>query len=108
MLAAARSVLREVRGLPVRAASDRASKAATPVQTSRKAAANAIESDDESDDVSRRDEDDAPHGQRHGQTEFVDAADAIEADEDFEQSGRHLSKAERKRLKKLARMSRAA
>jgi hypothetical protein len=108
MLAAARSVLREVRGLPGRAARDRASTAATPAQTTRKAAANAIESDDETDDVSRCDEDDAPHGQRHGQTEFVDAADTPEADEDFEQSGRHLSKAERKRLKKLARMSRAA
>ena len=48
------------------------------------------------------------HGQRHGQTAFVVAADTPEADEDFDQSGRHLSKAERKRLKKLARMSRAA
>jgi hypothetical protein len=104
MLAAARSVLREVRGLPVRATSDHASTAATPAQTTRKAAANAIETDD----VSGGDEGDAPHGQRHGQTEFVDAADTPETDEDFEQSGRHLSKAERKRLKKLARMSRAA
>lgn len=104
MLAAARSVLREVRGLPVRVASDDASTVATPAQTTRKAAANAIETDD----ASGRDEGDAPHSQRHGQTEFVDAADAPEADEDFEQSGRHLSKAERKRLKKLARMSQAA
>ena len=112
MLAAARSVLREVRGLPVRTASDTASgngpTVATPAQTARKAAANAIATDDETNDVSGRDERDTPHGQRHGQTEFVDAADAAESDEDFDQSGRHLSKAERKRLRKLARMSRAA
>jgi hypothetical protein len=76
------------------------STAATPAQTTRKATANAIEADD----ASGSDEGDAPYGQ----TEFVDAADAAETDEDYEQSGRHLSKAERKRLKKLARMSRAA
>ncbi len=108
MLAAARSVLREVRGLPVRTASDTASEhgatAATPAQTTRKAAANAIETDD----MSGRDEGDAPHDQRHGQTEFVDAAETPESDEDFDQSGQHLSKAERKRLRKLSRMSRAA
>ena len=108
MLAAARTVLREVRGLPVRTASDKASEngatAATPAQTTRKAAANAIETAD----VSGRDEGDAPYGQRHGQTEFVDAADTPESDEDFDQSGQHLSKAERKRLRKLSRMSRAA
>ena len=108
MLAAARTVLREVRGLPVRTASDKASEngatAATPAQTTRKAAANAIETDD----VSGRDEGDAPYGQRHGQTEFVDAANTPESDEDFDQSGQHLSKAERKRLRKLSRMSRAA
>jgi len=104
MLAAARSVLREVRGLPVCTASDTGATAATPAQTARKAAANAFEADD----VSGRDEGDAPHGQRRGQTEFVDAADTPESDEDFDQSGRHLSKAERKRLRKLSRMSRAA
>jgi hypothetical protein len=38
---------------------------------------------------------------------FTDT-DEADADEAVEQSGRHLSKAERKRLKKLARMSRAA
>lgn len=108
MLAAARSVLREVRGLPVRTASDTASEnsatAATPAQTTRKAAGNAIEPAA----VSGRDEGDAPHDQRHGQTEFVDAAETPESDEDFDQSGQHLSKAERKRLRKLSRMSRAA
>ncbi len=108
MLAAARSVLREVRGLPVRTAGDTASDtgatAATSAQTTRKAAATASETDD----VSGRDEGDAPHDQRHRQTEFVDAADTPESDEDFDQSGQHLSKAERKRLRKLSRMSRAA
>lgn len=112
MLAAARSVLREVRGLPARKATDKPtakeSTAVIPPQTSRKAAA-AVELHDEAvTSHSRGDQDDDTRSQDHGQTEFVDGADTADADEDFEQSGRHLSKAERKRLRKLARMSRAA
>jgi hypothetical protein len=112
MLAAARSVLREVRGLPARKATDkqsiRESTAVTPTQTPRKAAATAESLDESAANQSRGDEDDDPVGQDHGHTEFVDGVDAADAEDDLEQSGRHLSKAERKRLRKLARMSRAA
>jgi hypothetical protein len=110
MLAAARSVLREVRGLPARPAAGRASTAADTALNARKSAATtASEADDDADAVSpRRNEDDDTRSQRQGHTEFVDAADGSDADEDLEQSGRHLSKAERKRLRKLSRMSRAA
>jgi hypothetical protein len=110
MLAAARSVLREVQGLPARRAAGKPSTAADVASNTRKAAATAAsESDDEADAVAtRRNEDDDTRGQRQGHTVFVDAADASEADDDLEQSGRHLSKAERKRLRKLSRMSRAA
>ena len=110
MLAAARSVLREVRGLPARPAAGKASTAADTAPNARKSAATtASEVDDEADAVSpRRKEDDDTHSQRQGHTEFVDAADGSDADDDLEQSGRHLSKAERKRLRKLSRMSRAA
>jgi hypothetical protein len=110
MLAAARSVLREVRGLPVRPAAGKPSASADSAQNIRKATAStaANEADDNADADPSRDDDDDTHSRRHGQTVFVDGADASEADDEFGQSGRHLSKAERKRLKKLARMSRAA
>jgi len=110
MLAAARSVLREVRGLPARPAAGKASTAADPAPNARKSATTTgSEADDESDAVSpRRNDDDDTRSQRQGQTVFVDAADGSDADDDLEQSGRHLSKAERKRLRKLSRMSRAA
>jgi hypothetical protein len=112
MLAAARSVLREVRGLPVRKATDkqstRESTGGTPAQTPRKPAATAESLDESATRQTRDDEDDDPVGQEHGHTEFVDGADAADTEDDFEQSGRHLSKAERKRMRKLARMSRAA
>ena len=110
MLAAARSVLREVHGLPARTATEKASAPAETAQTTRRsvAPAAAAENDDEDHDTTHRHDEDDTRSQRLGRTEFVDGADAAEGDEDFEQSGRHLSKAERKRLRKLARMSRAA
>lgn len=112
MLAAARSVLREVRGLPSRTANERQTLRAevtqpcprVPVAAS-SAAVGSVERQDGFD--ARGDEADSDR-RHHGQTEFVDGGDAADDDEDFERSGRHLSKAERKRLRKLARMSRAA
>ena len=110
MLAAARSVLREVRGLPVSPSAGKPAASARPTQQSRKVtgSTDTAETHDEEDDASSRDDDDGPRSQQHERPLFVDGADGAEADDDFEQSGRHLSKAERKRLKKLARMSRAA
>jgi len=110
MLAAARSVLREVRGLPVRKAADKQSPKESmkvaAAHASRKAAA--VETDTVTSPFPRGDEHEDARSQDRGHTEFVDGTDAAEADEDFDQSGQHLSKAERKRLRKLARMSRAA
>ena len=108
MLAAARSVLREVHGLPARTSSDKPSASADATQSTRKATAAAAEADDDREAAAHRRHETDTRSQRHGETEFVDSVDAADADEDFEQSGRHLSKAERKRLRKLARMSRAA
>jgi len=114
MLAAARSVLREVRGLPAGEAAGKPANSADTAQNTRKTAAStaastaAAEADDEADaSEPRHDQDDAPRRQPHGHTLF-DPADVSDADDEVEQSGRHLSKAERKRLKKLSRMSRAA
>lgn len=97
MLAAARSVIREVRG------------------QCRVPAAEAEQADDPEDGGA---EDESEAGQRAG-TDVTDEADVTDdppehdaAGPDFspaaEQEQRHLSKAERKRLKKLARMNRAA
>jgi hypothetical protein len=113
MLAAARSVLREVRGLPIRAVGRKAlpATAATQVAAKPLASTAASERDDDAEEVrSSRDdhEDDDSHSQFDGQARFVDGEDASDSDDEVGQSGRHLSKAERKRLKKLARMSRAA
>lgn len=115
MLAAARSVLREVRGLPTRASNDKPaprSERATSGGTSTPhravvappstIAARAPHQSGESHDRGE-----AASGQRQGPTEFIDG-DTTDADDDSESSGRPLSKAERKRLRKLARMSRAA
>lgn len=94
MVAAARSVIREVRGLPARQPARRQAADATAA----KKAAEAV-ADDASARPGRGDDEDAA-----GQvTAYVDGS---EADDDGE--GRHLSKAERKRLRKLARMNRAA
>ena len=108
MLAAARSVLREVRGLPARSSAGKPATAADTAQSARKAVAVEARDDEANPVETRRDEDDDARRQRHGHTVFVDAAEGSEADDDLEQSGRHLSKAERKRLRKLSRMSQAA
>lgn len=119
MLAAARSVLREVRGLPARNAASTASVAADGDQAVRKTTAAPRTASDEKDAVERRssstsshasnhDEDDADGNDGRGETGFGETADESEADDEAGQSGRHLSKSERKRLKKLARMGRAA
>jgi hypothetical protein len=112
MLAAARSVLREVRGLPACTAG-RQSKAVTtarpgggstttgdPGVAASLAATEAPSAHDELEADGRN--------PWRGSTTFVDGPESSDADEDDEQSGRRLSKAERKRLKKLARMGRAA
>ncbi len=98
MLAAARSVIREVRGLPARQPARK--QAATPDAPAAKkpAAAPAARADDA---AIRHDRDDDE------QPQFTAYVDGSEADDD-EAAGRHLSKAERKRLRKLARMNRAA
>jgi uncharacterized membrane protein YcjF (UPF0283 family) len=93
MLAAARSVIREVRGLPARQPARRQAADAT-------AAKKATEAADEAPVQPGRGDDEDAAGQL---TAYVDGS---EADDDGE--GRHLSKAERKRLRKLARMNRAA
>ena len=98
MLTAARSVIREVRGLPVRKpAADRA--AAKPARAEQAAATQRrreeqVEEavDDETPDFTTTDEE-------SDETAFTDGS---------EPEHRHLSKAERKRLKKLARMREAA
>jgi len=93
MLAAARSVIREVRGLPARQPARRQAADAT-------AAKKVTEAADEAPGQPGRGDDEDAAGQL---TAYVDGS---EADDDGE--GRHLSKAERKRLRKLARMNRAA
>jgi hypothetical protein len=94
MLAAARSVIREVRGLA------RAKPAARAAKPTRRAEPPAPEADDEVEvrfDPVTAAAGDAGHDE-DSSTDFVDGS---------EQEQRHLSKAERKRLKKLARMNRA-
>ncbi len=99
MLAAARSVLREVKGLARRKAPKAA--AGKPPAAARPEAREGDDGtfdregaavDDQPADADPADADDA------GETMFVDGS---------EQDMRHLSKAERKRLKKLARMNRS-
>jgi hypothetical protein len=108
MLAAARTVLREVRGLPARSSAGKPATAADTALNARKAVAVEADDDRATPVEAHRDEDDDTRRQRQGHTVFVDAAEGSEAEDDLEQSGRHLSKAERKRLRKLSRMSRAA
>jgi len=104
MLAAARSVLREVRGLSSPAATSRRSAAAESPRTAVPTATAA----DSGDGQPRGPAGDAGEDERRDQPVFIDADEGSDADDDAGQSGRHLSKAERKRLKKLARMGRAA
>jgi hypothetical protein len=108
MLAAARSVLREVRGLPARSSAGKPATAADTARNSSEAAAAEADDDRATPVEARRDEVADISRQRQGHTVFVDAVEGSEADDDLEQSGRHLSKAERKRLRKLSRMSQAA
>jgi len=126
MLAAARSVLREVRGLPAQTAASTESAATESDQTVQKTTAvSRIVSDDRdaverrsgntntSSHTSKRDEHDADGDDGRGETGFGETGfgetgEESEADDEAGQSGRHLSKSERKRLKKLARMGRAA
>lgn len=98
MLTASRSVIREVRGLPAR----------KPV--AERAAAKPARADDSAAAHRRREErqdaeevDDAPDF-----TLADEAADDTAFTDGSEPEHRHLSKAERKRLKKLARMREAA
>lgn len=114
MLAAARSVVREVRGLPAREASGRGLPVAASTPTIPKTIASvaASEQDDEAEDIrSSRDDhedDDDSRSPSYDQQRFVDGEDASDSDDEVGNAGRHLSKSERKRLKKLARMGRAA
>jgi len=96
MLAAARSVIREARGEAAARARAGASKA--PAAADRPdGRATEPEADDERSDGD---------GWSSESTDATVYTDGSEFDQD--QDTRHLSKAERKRLKKLARMSRAA
>jgi hypothetical protein len=90
LLTAARSVIREVRGL----AAPRPARSPEPKAVARPAEAESI--DDDADDA-----DDRPHVVHADDAEPTAYVDGSEEDH------RHLSKAERKRLKKLARMQRA-
>ena len=138
MLAAARSVLREVRGLPARTAASTESVSSESDQAMRKTSAAPRTVSDDQNAVERRSRNTVSHASSHasnhdeddgdgddgrgqarcgearcgetgfGETGFGETADESEADDEAGQSGRHLSKSERKRLKKLARMGRAA
>ncbi|MFM1902149.1 MAG: hypothetical protein RLZZ440_49 [Planctomycetota bacterium] len=103
MLAAARSVIREVRGLcgpaaekaPRKTRAERRQEARAAAATSEAVAGDADEVDDQPEEElifeEARADDSEPSG-----SEFVDGSEADD---------RHLSKAERKRLRKLARMN---
>jgi hypothetical protein len=102
MLAAARSVIREVRGLCRPAAEQPARKTrAERKQEARAAAAAAAEevAEDQDEDQPEEElifeEDQAAESDGH-ESDFTDGSEA---------DSRHLSKAERKRLRKLARMN---
>ena len=108
MLAAARTVIREVRGLPARKAARpeaKASPAGPAAVAQRKPAA--VATDEDADDAQPRRDDSEDRDPQTGQTLFADSSAGTGADDEAGQC-RHLSKAERKRLKKLTRMSRAA
>jgi len=106
MLAAARSVLREVRGLPARTVSSKAAtaKPAKPVASTTIPDRDDGTAEDGSSQDDHEDLESRPH--LHDQTRYVDGEDA--SDDEADLSERRLSKSERKRLKKLARMGRAA
>jgi hypothetical protein len=94
MLAAARAVIREVRGLPIH----------KPV-AARDDTARANRADEAAAGIDPDTADERGFGAE--ETAYIDGSESAGGD-DEESSGRHLSKAERKRLKKLARLGRAA
>jgi hypothetical protein len=99
MLAAARSVLREVKGLARRSAAKPRTK--TAARSGRDGDVAPAAADDNADDVIFEEqpaEDAGAEGDETDDTAYVDGS---------EQDTRHLSKAERKRLKRLARMNRS-
>jgi hypothetical protein len=101
VLAAARSVIREVRGESARKPQPR-KPAESSAHTPRAAAAQSTEPDSWPES-GLNDEANADAEDESGYTgDFTDGSD------DEERPSRHLSKAERKRLKKLARMNRVA
>lgn len=99
MLAAARSVIREVRGLCRPAADQPARKTRAERKQEARAAAAADVVEDQDEDQPEEElifeEDRAAESETHG-SDFTDGSEA---------DSRHLSKAERKRLRKLARMN---
>jgi hypothetical protein len=103
ILAAARGVIREVRGLCAAVPPRRVKQKRAVAQSAGDDAEDdddAAESDASGGDFSGgyrgEDDDDSAPADESGDTEFVDGSEA---------GGRRLSKAERKRLKKLARMN---
>ena len=114
MLAAARSVIREVRGLPIRRESRATHGPAT--QPAAKTPTAAVEPSCRrvpTSDAGRDREADEPRAARIGVVRGADGpgvdGDGALADDDAgDPAGRHLSKAERRRLRKLSRMNHAA
>lgn len=103
MLAAARGVIREVRGLcaAVPARRGKQKRAATEADSDEAEGeadgeGSQATGGDWTDGSLGEDDDDSTAADDHGDTDFVDGSEA---------GGRRLSKAERKRLKKLARMN---
>ena len=98
MLTAARSVIREVRGLPIRKpAADRG--VAKPTRAEQAAAAQRRREEHVEEPAEQEVPDFTAADDESDETAFTDGS---------EPEHRHLSKAERKRLKKLARMREAA
>ena len=96
MLAAARSVIREIRGEAATAVARRPKKSAL----SKPVAEDGAEADDESDDGVAAEE----------PMVFVESSDSAEFTDGSEEdlsAGRKLTKAERKRLKRMARLQQA-
>lgn len=106
MLTAARSVVREVRGLAGTATDGAGSRRA---RTTRQEPAPAVRLHGGAPQVSAAGDGERSAGalapEASGPTDYIDGDSG---EEGFETDGRPLSKAERKRLRKLARMSRAA
>ena len=105
MLAAARSVIREVRGEAGQTSKVRRQSAASRAAMRPPAAAVAAKAESwneyEADEQAAAADDGAEDGYTAG--DFTDGSDAED-----DHGPRHLSKAERKRLKKLARLNRVA